>query len=95
MLHLSTVDSSLFFTKIKNKTYFAFNILTMNLTSQETHLNFKILPFFSSFLNDIIKITKELKTHLYRLIGIEVHQTKLLHVTNNIYSIMEGCHKSF
>lgn len=65
------------------------------MNTQETVIGFQILPFFSSFLNDVIKITKDLKKHVYNLIGIDASHLRILNITSNIYSIMEGCHKTF
>ena len=55
----------------------------------------EILPFFSSFLTDILKITNQLKTNIYGLIGIEPPRPSRLQVASNVYSIMEACNRTY
>lgn len=55
----------------------------------------ELLNYFASFLQDILSIAKNMKTNVYSLIGIDPPNFKEIKVFNNIYSIMEGCNKSF
>lgn len=55
----------------------------------------EILPFFSSFLTDILKITNQLKTNIYGLIGIEPPRPSRPQVASNVYSIMEACNRTY